>query len=84
MGFHGTVPLVLPRTAGQDGHVGCKRMGGSHGIPRDSPTTPTKDSVKGQTCRIQVYGMYPWDSLGHSHLSYIGQWDRTDTKDASV
>ena len=79
MGFHGTVLLVLNRTVGQDGHKGCKCIGGTHGIPWESPTCPTKESGTGRTCRMQVYGEYPMDSTGRFHFSYLGQWDRTDT-----
>ena len=80
MGFHSSVPPVLQGTMEQDGHVGCKCiMGGTHGIPWNSPTCPTPDNGTGRTQKKQVfYGRYPWDSVGQSRSSYMGQWDRMD------
>ena len=72
MRFHGTVLLVLCRTVGDNEHVGCKCMRGTHGIPWDSPTY---DNGTGWTHRMQVYGRYPWDSMGqdkHVECKYMG------------
>ena len=79
MGFNGTVPHVLRRMMGLDGHVGCKCMGGTHGILWNNATCPTKDNGTGQTCRMQVCRKYPWDSVGQSRLSYVEELDGSET-----
>ena len=78
MEFRGTVPFVLHGTIEQDGHVGCKCMGGTYRIPWDSPAFPTGANGTGRTRRMQVYGRDLWDCVGQSRLSYTGQWDRMD------
>ena len=63
-GYCGTVSLVLHRTMGQDRQLGCKCMGGTHGIPQEVPLvlhrTMGQDRQLGCKCMGGTQGI-PWD-----------------------